>query len=175
MMLQGHFISLSFESYHSLATEIKATGTSGSLLFDIWIRLRGFTAPLFFTITGTVFLFVITGETEGAFWRRKRVQKGIKRGIQLIILGYLLQLNFKNLDLYLRGHINDRFFAFHVLNSIGLGIIFLTLLYGLVHRFSKNVLLFTFIIAAFTFFLLRKPARTYSLIFSGNGAVAQYV
>lgn len=162
MMLQGHFISLSFDSYHSLASEVRTLGSSGSIFFDTWIRLRGFTAPLFFTITGTVFLFVLTGETEGSFWQRKRVKKGIRRGIHLIILGYLLQLNFRNIDLYFSGHINERFFAFHVLNSIGLGIIFLTLLYGLVHKLKKTSLLLVFIATTFVFLLLRPVIEFYS-------------
>lgn len=172
MMLQGHFISLTLHDYHGLVDQMRSTGSSGSWLFNAWVIIRGYTPPLFFTISGTVFLFVLTGDNQGAFWKRKRVKKGLYRGLQLIFLGYLLQFNIKNIHVYLSGHLNERMFAFHVLNSIGLGIIVLTLLYGIVHQLKKSTILFTFIVFAFIFFLLRPVVEYYSHPYFPSGAPA---
>ena len=120
-------------------------GTSGNVFFDIWSQLRGFTAPLFFAITGLVFAYLLTGDKVTTFWKQKRVRKGIKRGFLIIFWGYILQLNVKNIPYYLSGRINDRFFAFHVLQSIGLGILVIIMLYGIYYSFKWvrfSVLLF---------------------------------
>ena len=125
LMLQGHFISLTFQDYTTMAKGAMHGG-SGNIFFDAWFLLRGFTAPLFFTITGLVFTFLLLREREKPFWQQVRVRKGLRRGAQVMLLGYLLQLNFQNLDYYLRGHINASFFSFHVLPSIGLSLFVLS-------------------------------------------------
>ena len=127
MMLQGHFISMSYIHYDLYMAEIFKEGHSSSILFNVWGFMRGLTAPLFFTISGTVFSFLLhlqlrKSESIG-FWQLKRVKKGIKRGVVLIIIGYLIQINFKYLSYYLQGNINPHFFTFHVLQCIGLSIL----------------------------------------------------
>lgn len=153
-MLQGHFISLTFKDYRPMKEALSTLGTSGNIFFDWWCELRGYTAPLFFTITGLVFVFLLTGNKTESFWKQKRVRKGIRRGISIMLWGYLLQLNFKNVSYYLSGRINDRFFAFHVLQSIGLGILVLILIYSIHYTFKKiklSILLFSFAILIFFF------------------------
>ena len=59
MMLQGHFIGLSLEAFDALASLKRSTGTSGSLLFDAWYFMKGLTAPMFFFVTGLVFVFLL--------------------------------------------------------------------------------------------------------------------
>ncbi len=120
-----------------MAQDTLYAGGSGNVFFDYWFLLRGFTAPLFFTITGVVFTFLLLREKEKPFWQQVRVRKGLKRGAQVMLLGYLLQLNYRNLDYYLQGHINSSFYAFHVLPSIGLSLFALIGLYALSRAFRK--------------------------------------
>lgn len=127
MMLQGHFISMSYSNYDFYMAEIFKDGHSSSILFNVWGFMRGLTAPLFFTISGTVFSFLLhlqlkKSESE-RFWQLNRVKKGLKRGLMLLLIGYLIQINFKYLSYYLQGNVNPHFFTFHVLQCIGLSIL----------------------------------------------------
>lgn len=162
MMLQGHFITLTFAGYDEMKSAFSANGSSGNILFDFWLMMRGMTAPLFFTIAGVVFLYVLTGPSEASFWKQKRVRKGLKRGLLLIILGYSLQLSVKNISLYLAGSLNERFFAFHVLNSIGLGIILLTFIYGVSRYFKFIPLHLLLLILSIIIFSVQPLLNAYS-------------
>jgi uncharacterized membrane protein len=148
LMLQGHFISLTFEDYKVMARGAIYDGGSGNIFFDAWFLLRGFTAPLFFSITGLVFTYLLLKEKEKPFWQQIRVRKGIKRGAQVVLWGYILQLNYRNLDYYLRGNINDRFFTFHVLQSIGTALFALILLYAISRAFKRFKIYVLFFIVA---------------------------
>ena len=166
LMLQGHFISLTVSDYGIMADALNSkAGTSGNIFFDFWYQLRGFTAPLFFTITGLVFVYLLTGKTKEPFWKQKRVKRGLTRGLTIIAWGYLLQLNFKNVNYYLAGKLNDRFFAFHVLQSIGIGILVLIILYALhsyVKRINFTLILFFSAIGIFTLYqILDSPGAGY--------------
>jgi len=131
MMLQGHFISMSYGNYDFYMSEVFKDGHSSNVLFNIWGFMRGLTAPLFFTISGTVFSYLLhlqlKKDTSTPFWKFNRVKKGMKRGLMLIIIGYLIQINFKYIGYYLQGHVNPHFFTFHVLQCIGVGILSLIL------------------------------------------------
>ena len=99
MMLQGHFISMSYGNYDFYMSEIFKEGHSSNFLFNTWGFMRGLTAPLFFTISGTVFSYLLhvqlKKDPSAPFWKFKRVKKGVKRGLMLLIIGYLIQINFK--------------------------------------------------------------------------------
>ncbi|MDG1330737.1 MAG: L-rhamnose/proton symporter RhaT [Crocinitomicaceae bacterium] len=137
MMLQGHFISHTLSDYAERKANVHSPESFGDVLFTIWSHMRGLTAPLFFTITGVVFVYLLLGGDKAqGFFKQKRVRKGIKRALSIILIGYILQLNYQNLDYYLSGRINQRFFGFHVLQCIGTGILILLTLYGL-FRLSK--------------------------------------
>lgn len=129
LMLQGHFITATFSEYGAMKSAVRNNGTSGNIIFDFWVHLRGMTAPLFFTITGLIFVFLLVKTKFDNPFQNPRVKKGFKRAIQIIVIGYILQLNVKNIPYYLSGRINDRFFAFHVLHCIGFGILLLILVY----------------------------------------------
>ena len=150
LMLEGHFITLTFEDYTSMVAELRSVGTSGSLIFDTWVKIRGFTAPLFFTITGVVFVFLLTKnfkeEQNTSFWKNKRVKKGLKRSGLLIFWGYFLQLNLKYFFYYLKGHFNPHVFSFHILQCIGFGIFLLILLF-FIHKTLKVNLTLIYLIA----------------------------
>lgn len=132
MMLQGHFISMSYANYDLYMAEIFKQGHSSNFLFNSWGFMRGLTAPLFFTISGTVFSYLLHLQLKNSehlrFWDLKRVKKGMKRGLMLLIIGYALQINFKYLGYYFQGHVNPHFFTFHVLQCIGVGILSLIFL-----------------------------------------------
>ena len=104
MMLQGHFISMSYGNYDFYMAEIFKNGHSSNILFNAWGFMRGLTAPLFFTISGTVFSFLLHLQLRKSesvrFWQLKRVKKGLKRGLMLLLIGYLIQINFKYISYY---------------------------------------------------------------------------
>jgi uncharacterized membrane protein len=118
MMLQGHFIDGLLGNTFRDSTNV---------FYTIWLYFRGITAPVFFTVSGFIFTYLlIKGDKIG--FENPRVAKGIKRGLQLIFFGYLLRLNFWGL---IFGHIYDSFYYVDVLHCIGfsiLGIIFFYLI-----------------------------------------------
>ncbi|MBU2997536.1 DUF1624 domain-containing protein [Cellulophaga baltica] len=121
MMLQGHFIDgLLSNTFRD----------SSNIFYNIWLYFRGITAPVFFTVSGFIFTYLlIKGDKVG--FENPRVTKGIKRGLQLIFIGYLLRLNFWGL---LFGHIYKSFYFVDVLHCIGFSILGIISLYII----SKN-------------------------------------
>jgi len=144
LMLEGHFISWLFENHHSMANAFNIRGTSGNIFFDIWHFIRGHTAPMFFTVTGIVFVFLLIDNKK--IRDNIRVKKGFKRAIELILWGYLLQMNILSIPQYIIGDFSSYSVAFHVLQSIGMGILVLLLLY-ILHRLLKigNLALYYFL------------------------------
>jgi uncharacterized membrane protein len=158
MMLQGHFISLTFQNYQSFHRTLLERGTSGNLFFDLWDILRGLTAPLFFTITGVVFVYLLlkneTVNAPGLSFQNPRVKKGVKRAFIILLWGYLLQINLKYIGYYLRGHSSSEWFAFHILQCIALGLLCLILLYLLCCWMKKRHLSLIYFTAGTGLFLL---------------------
>jgi len=122
MMLQGHFIyGLLEETYRD----------PDNLFYRLWLYGRGITAPLFFTASGFIFMYLLTRKSHPSWRENPRVQKGIRRGFQLIAIGYLLRLNILSV---LTGSVNAGFWRVDVLQCIGLGLLFLVMVYGLSWR-----------------------------------------
>ncbi len=117
MMLQGHFI-------HGLLDE--AYRDADNLLYQTWLYGRGITAPLFFTVSGFIFLYLLTRKPYPKRLENPRVRKGIKRGLQLIGIGYLLRLNVVSVFM---GTVNPGFWLVDVLQCMGLGLLFLVAVY----------------------------------------------
>lgn len=137
MMLQGHFVD------GLLANVFRDNSHLG---FSIWSYFRGITAPVFFTVSGFIFTFLlIKGDKSGL--ENPRVLKGIKRGLLLVFIGYLLRLNFWGL---LVGQIYDSFYLVDVLHCIGLSILGIIGLYVLT---NKKKFLFPIILIAITIIL----------------------
>ena len=86
MMLQGHFVD------GLLANEYR---TLESVPYSVWLFFRGLTAPVFFTVSGFIFMYLLAKEkTAGKVgWNHVRVIKGIRRGFTLILTAYLLRLH----------------------------------------------------------------------------------
>jgi uncharacterized membrane protein len=118
MMLQGHFVDGLLGN---------AFRDSSHLGYNIWLYFRGVTAPVFFTVSGFIFTFLLTRGDKTGF-NNPRVGKGIKRGLQLLFIGYLLRLNFWGL---LVGQIYDAFYLVDVLHCIGFSILGIIALYVL--------------------------------------------
>ena len=126
MMLQGHYVS-------GILDPIFKDPTNS--VYTFWFYCRGFTAPVFFTVTGWVVLFLLLKNPIQGF-RNPRVKKGLKRGLELILLGYLLRLN---LPMLLNGQLNASFLKPDVLQIIGLGLIFTVSIYVLFHYFKYGL------------------------------------
>ena len=110
MMLQGHFVDGLLDN---------AFRDNSNMVYAVWKYFRGVTAPVFFTVSGFIFTYLlIKGKEIGI--NNPRVKKGIKRGLQLLAIGYLLRLNFFGL---LKGQIYGSFYLVDVLHCIGLSIL----------------------------------------------------
>ena len=149
MMLQGHFID------GLLHTVYKSTEYT---LFNIWADLRGNTAPLFFTITGFVILFLLKkAEVKGNI--NFRIKKSLKRGVSLILIGYTLRIPFFS---WFEGHFNSYFLVIDVLQIIGVSLLLLNGFYLLL-KARPNVLAF-FLTALGTLIFVSEPLyRTLTL------------
>lgn len=131
LMLEGHFIEHSFNQFDTMVALVKANGTSGNLFFDWWYFMKGFTAPMFFTVTGIVFVYLLSMNNESGFFKNRRVRKGFRRSFELLFWGFALQFNLSHFTDYFTGKFGNWIYAFHVLQCIGVGITFLLLIYGL--------------------------------------------
>ena len=143
MMLQGHFIDT------LLAIEYR---DPNNLAFNIWKYFRGITAPVFFTISGLIFTYLlIKAKEKGKLGLRMR--KGIVRGLMLIGIGYALRIPiFRWLT---GGYFGTYFMVIDVLQIIGLSLI---LIVGIYILCQKKTLLFSIIMFCLgTFIFLSEP------------------
>jgi len=140
LMLEGHFIGCTLanqEMYHN----------TKNIYYTMWNFVRGFTAPMFFTVTGVVFIYLLTMSKDENYFKNKRVKTGFKRSLELLFWGYMLQINVKHIGTYFTGNISSWVYAFHVLQCIGLGISVLLLIYGLFKLINKGRLATYYFIA----------------------------
>ncbi|MEW4925403.1 heparan-alpha-glucosaminide N-acetyltransferase domain-containing protein [Algibacter sp. 2305UL17-15] len=123
MMLQGHFIDTLIDPIYRDPT---------NTVYSVWSYFRGITAPVFFTISGLVFMYLLLRSyTKGD--DRPRVKKGLTRGLLLIGIGYSLRVNLLS---WFSGNFNYRFLAVDVLQCIGLSLIILVFLYVILKKHS---------------------------------------
>jgi hypothetical protein len=145
MMLEGHFVGLALE---------ESAKEKGWLPFDIWLYIRGITAPIFFTVTGLVFSFLLCRHAaEPGFFRLTRVRKGFLRAFELFFWGYAVQLNLRRLPDYLEGNFGSWTAAFHVLQCIGAGLLVMIAVFGLWRLIGRGPLWLWFAGAAVVFYL----------------------
>lgn len=123
MMLQGHFVDTTLDPYYR---------QDDSWVYNLWHFMRGLTAPVFFTTTGLVFVYLLMRDGR-VFWHNYRVKKGIRRGFFLVFLGYALKVNLLGI---LFGWFFSSYLVVDVLHCIGLALVSLILLYGL-HQLSR--------------------------------------
>ncbi|MDN3493109.1 heparan-alpha-glucosaminide N-acetyltransferase domain-containing protein [Winogradskyella bathintestinalis] len=132
MMLQGHFIDTLLDTSYR---------EQSNTIFQIWEYFRGITAPTFFTISGLIFSYLlIKAKKDGN--SNERMRKGIRRGVMLIGIGYLLRIPIFE---WLLGIFNNYFFIIDVLQCIGLSLILIVIIYKLT---LKKTLIFSIIMFA---------------------------
>ena len=119
MMLQGHFVDgLLDPAFRDPENSVYAT----------WSYFRGITAPVFFTVSGFIFTYLLLkAPIQGR--NNPRIQKGLKRAFQLLLIGYALRLNLGGL---FSGVLYPTFFMVDVLHCIGLSLLGLIGIYVLV-------------------------------------------
>ncbi|MEM7485964.1 MAG: acyltransferase family protein [Bacteroidota bacterium] len=116
MMLQGHFIDGLLDPVFR---------DKENIFFSVWLYFRGITAPVFFTVSGFIFTYLLIKTPQRGF-ENPRIRKGIRRGLQLLLIGYLLRMNLFGI---LIGEIYDSFYLVDVLHCIGLSILALIGIY----------------------------------------------
>ena len=110
MMLQGHFID-------GLLNPVFRNPDSP--IYSIWLYFRGITAPVFFTVSGFIFTYLLLRSPQQGLGN-PRIKKGLKRGLQLLLIGYALRLNLWGV---FKGEIYSGFYLVDVLHCIGLSIL----------------------------------------------------
>ncbi|MDP5060505.1 MAG: DUF1624 domain-containing protein, partial [Maribacter sp.] len=138
MMLQGHFIDGLLDN---------AFRDDSNMVFNIWKYFRGITAPVFFTVSGFIFTFLLIRSKQTG-WANPRVKKGIKRGFELLVIAYLLRMNLFGL---FKGEVYDSFYLVDVLHCIGLSLLFIIGFYIL--TFAKQKWIFPTILVSTTLLL----------------------
>lgn len=138
MMLQGHFISTTLAPIYR---------DINNIAYAIWLYFRGNTAPMFFTISGLIFTYLlIRAHNKGN--DNPRIKKGIKRGLELIAIGYLLRIPFY---WWLQGHFDTYFLVIDVLQVIGLSLILLVLFYIITLKNTRVLSILYFAIGSIIF------------------------
>ncbi|MGB2404975.1 MAG: heparan-alpha-glucosaminide N-acetyltransferase domain-containing protein [Flavobacteriaceae bacterium] len=140
MMLQGHFISGVLDPIDN---------DPNNSLYQFWLYCRGFTAPVFFTITGWIFTFLLIQNNKKGN-KNPRIKKGLKRAFELILWGYVLRLN---IPMLLHGELNRAFIFPDVLQIIGFSLLFIIIIYFLFNRL-KNWTGGVFFVSALCLFIL---------------------
>lgn len=153
MMLQGHFVDGLLDN---------AFRDDTSAVYTIWKYFRGITAPVFFTVSGFIFTFLLTKAPRKGF-DNPRVKKGLKRGFQLLVIGYLLRLNIGGL---LKGHIYGGFYLVDVLHCIGLSLIGIVIIYLISYKSVKLVFPFLLLLISILLFVFEPQYKplTYSFL-----------
>ncbi len=152
MMLQGHFIDgLLDPIFRDVENSV----------FLVWRYFRGITAPVFFTVSGFIFTYLLVRSKEKGF-DNPRVKKGIQRGLQLLLIGYLLRLNLFGL---FSGEIYDSFYLVDVLHCIGLSILTIISIYVLASKYKSSLLPVIFLSITLLLFLFEPLYKQWSFDF----------
>ncbi|MCF6271397.1 MAG: DUF1624 domain-containing protein [Melioribacteraceae bacterium] len=137
MMIQGHTVHSLLDSSYSNST---------SLIYNVWVWFRGFTAPIFIFSSGLIFTYLLL-QNPLSLKDNPRIKKGFTRGITLILIGYLLR--YPTLKIFkLAESSNEQwltFFSVDALQLIGVGLL-LILAFVCFTKFIKinlSVLLFS--------------------------------
>tara|TARA_R110002074_G_scaffold166430_1_gene327003 strand:+ start:5149 stop:6333 length:1185 start_codon:yes stop_codon:yes gene_type:complete len=138
MMLQGHFIDGLLDN---------AFRDNSNFLYSTWKYFRGITAPVFFTVSGFIFTYLLIKSPETG-WDNPRVKKGLKRGLELLAIAYLLRINLFGI---FKGEVYDSFYLVDVLHCIGLSLLFICGFYLL--TFTKQKWIFPTILISTTILL----------------------
>lgn len=148
MMLQGHFVDGLLDNDFRDA---------GSTTFLVWKYFRGITAPVFFTVSGFIFTYLLIRVPQKGF-QNPRVKKGLRRGLQLLFIGYLLRLNVLGL---FKGELYSSFFLVDVLHIIGLSLLGIIAVYLLTYKRHKYLFPGALLTMAFLLFAFEPVYKTW--------------
>lgn len=163
LMLEGHFVHLTL----GLEYRIK-----GEPIYDLWLHARGLAAPMFFTVTGLIFSYLLCGApADQPYFQTRRVRRGLIRIVELMFWGYALQFHPKLLTGEMKIHAESWFLAFHVLQCIACGLISMIAIFGLLRRFGSKVLFSAFILCGLSLFLLDQILANYDGYWPANAPV----
>jgi len=153
MMLQGHFIDGLLENTFRDNT---------NAIYNIWLYFRGITAPLFFTASGFIFTYLLV-KSDTPKKENPRIKKGIKRGLELLFIGYLLRVNLLGLFI---GEVYTAFYVVDVLHCIGLSIIGIIAIYKLTRHQKSYLFSSLLLVTTLAIFLFEPSYNTinYSLL-----------
>ena len=127
MMLQGHFIDGLLDPVFK---------DPANTAYTTWRYFRGITAPVFFTVSGFIFTYLLMrAPRQGR--QNPRIRKGLKRGVQLVLIGYLLRTNLFGL---LQGTLYPSFFLVDVLHCIGISLLVVIGFYWMASRWDGRLL-----------------------------------
>jgi hypothetical protein len=143
-MLEGHFVDL------TLAPEWRVRGQP---VYEVWHYIRGMTAPMFFTVTGLIFAYLLSGAREPGFFRVTRVRRGLLRAGELLFWGYMLQVDLRRLPDMLGGERDSWLQAFHVLQCIAVGLCGMIVIFGLVRRAGARALAAAYVLSGLMAFI----------------------
>ncbi|GLU44627.1 heparan-alpha-glucosaminide N-acetyltransferase domain-containing protein [Allomuricauda sp. NBRC 101325] len=152
MMLQGHFIDGLLDPVYRDTT---------NTAYNIWLYFRGITAPVFFTVSGFIFTYLLIKSPQKGM-ENPRVAKGVRRGLQLLLIGYLLRLNLFGL---LKGQIYSSFYLVDVLHCIGLSIFALIGVYLLTSNRKKFVFPTVLVLITLVLFLFERVYKDWTYPF----------
>lgn len=136
LMLEGHFVDITLGENFRTPDYIKPFTDNHYLAHDLWLMIRGYTSPLFLTVTGLVFVYLLYFSNNLPYRENNRIKKGFVRVAELLFWGYVLNPH-----------------GFHVLQCIGVGILLILLVYGVyklvrviplwIYYFSISLLIFS--------------------------------
>ena len=155
LMLEGHFTGA------ALANEYRK---DDYLLYKIWHNIHGLTSPLFFTVTGVIFVYLLSVNNTLSYFHNSRVKRGFKRVLELLFWGYFIQLSLWSIiqSFYYGSKFHlEWFYAFHVLQSIGVGIFFLLVIYGIFKWINKGALHWYYLVSGLLLFVGYSSMKNY--------------
>ncbi len=161
MMLQGHFVDGLLDT---------AFRDDSNLVFAVWKYFRGITAPVFFTVSGFIFTYLLVrGDKQGL--KNPRVKKGIKRGLELLFIGYLLRMNLFGL---LQGELYASFYLVDVLHCIGLSLLGIIGVYLISQKYRKSFFPLVLLGTTIILFIFEPLYKTWGFAFLPD-ALANYL
>ncbi|WP_222984313.1 acyltransferase family protein [Flagellimonas meishanensis] len=156
MMLQGHFIDGLLDPIFR---------NPDNPIYTTWLYFRGITAPVFFTVSGFIFTYLLIRVPQQGL-ENPRVKKGIRRGLQLLLIGYLLRLNLFGL---LKGEIYEGFYLVDVLQCIGLSILAIIGIYLLAIKRKRFVFPLSLLMVTVVLFLFEPLYKQFTFGFLPDG------
>ena len=160
MMLQGHFVDGLLDPVFK---------DPSNPVYTTWRYFRGITAPVFFTVSGFIFTYLLLrAPRQGR--DNPRIRKGLRRGLQLVLIGYLLRTNLFGL---LQGTIYPSFFLVDVLHCIGVSLMVVIGFYWLASRWNAGLLAPLLLVSGLALFLFEPLYKTWDFSWMPD-ALANY-